>query len=88
MKTLQQELIDFAKWVKINFDFNTLSDINALVDTYLKSINSNSDCERRAIGSNEAKKECCPNCEVQGDAVHEINDKVWRCDHCDYLWTT
>ena len=58
METFQQELIDFENWLKKKHK-NRFAEFKELMDMYLESINSNSDCERRAIGSNEQAEEVC-----------------------------
>lgn len=59
METKKQELIDLLNFAKDNYNVLMHYRTEYLVDEYLKSINSNSDCERRAIGSNEQAEKVC-----------------------------
>ena len=48
----RQELVDFAKELQ-NIGFNPYDDVEQVVDIYLKSTNSMSECERQPVGNNE-----------------------------------
>ena len=81
METFQQELIDFENWLKKKHK-NRFAEFKELMDMYLESINSNSDCERRAIGSNEQAGEVCDCTQLGNTECHKINDK-WVCSKCN-----
>lgn len=48
----RQELVDFAKELQ-NIGINPYDDVEQVVDIYLKSTNSMSECERQPVGNNE-----------------------------------
>ena len=64
MKTLKEELIDFLRDYRREFELNnaiTYIPETTWIDGYLKNIRSSSRlCERRANGSNNQEKEVCP----------------------------
>lgn len=61
MKTLREELIDFVKW-QLKNHMPHPSEIDELVDNYLKSINSNAPTESRNVATHEHQEKDCGTC--------------------------
>lgn len=59
----KEELIDFLNFIRED-DLNDYVDTEALVDKYLKSINSLPNGEASIISGNEHTKEVCPKCNI------------------------
>jgi hypothetical protein len=71
MKSLKEELIDFAKWYsKRNDELFRITSYD--IDKYLKSRNSDAQAESPTVGDNEAKEKYCKFCGEPIGRKHKI----------------
>lgn len=78
---LRKELIDFEKWIMGNHSIYYKYKCEDLVDYYLKSIHSMSECERQPVGNNKQ----CDNdfyCEWENQEDFHNDKCEERCYKC------
>ena len=82
---MKTEINDFLDFLENEWSLNLVYDHSDLVDSYLKSINSEPQIEARSVKENEQTKEVCPLC--QSDDTFSIELVHTKCRSCSCQWT-